>query len=77
MIRKERREMASQYYEDKIANDLLTKAQVKTNFIAVLKNYDPVKSGFFDTNSMRSFYDFDEDAATKATSLLILILVVL
>jgi hypothetical protein len=60
--------MASQYYEDKTANDLLTKAQVKTIFIAVLKNYDPVKSGFFDPNSTRSFYDSDEDAATKATS---------
>jgi hypothetical protein len=68
MIRKERREMASQYYEDKTANDLLTKAQAETNFIAAPKNYDPVKSGFFDPNSTRSFYDSDEDAATKATS---------
>ena len=66
LIRKERRSMTCQYYdeEDTSANNLLTNAKAPTpKFISAPKNYDPVKAGFINPNTdkRRSFYESDED----------------
>ena len=60
LIRKERREISCQYYNDSSAS-LFPGAQAETNFVSAPKNYDPIKAGFINPNERRSYYNSDEE----------------
>mmetsp|Transcript_8515 Transcript_8515/g.12780 ORF Transcript_8515/g.12780 Transcript_8515/m.12780 type:complete len:297 (-) Transcript_8515:162-1052(-) len=66
LIRKEREEMACQYYNDQESDQLLTSKNAPgTNFIKAHKNYDPIESGFIQADGRTKFYESDEESENE------------